>query len=298
MAKDLPALTPSNAPEDWLARYRRWQEIVEPGAWIAFFCTQATVNSIIVLMEIDRVQLNFAVWEPVVWEWTSNLVLLALVPAVIAFERRFPLQFGTWRQNMRWHLLATVPYSLVHVLAMVALRKVVYMSQGGDYGFANWPRELAYEFLKDARAYAGVLIVVFLYRLLLLRMQGEASLLDAPDAGPPVEPIERPQRFLVRKLGKEFLLPAAEVEWLQAWGNYVNLRVRSHDYPLRSTMAAIESRLDPARFVRVHRSYIVNLDCVQEIEPLESGDARARMRDGSNVPVSRRYREDLRKRAI
>ena len=126
-----------------------------------------------------------------------------------------------------------------------------------------------------------------LYRLLLLRLQGEASLLDAPDDGPQVEPVERPERFLVRKLGKEYLLPAAEVEWLQAWGNYVNLRVRAHDYPLRATMASIEARLDPARFVRVHRSYIVNLDYVQEIEPLDSGDARARMREGGQVPVSR-----------
>ena len=110
-----------------------------------------------------------------------------------------------------------------------------------------------------------------------------------------MEPIERPERFLVRTLGKEFLLPAAEVEWLQAWGNYVNLRVRGHDYPLRSTMAAVEARLDPARFVRVHRSYIMNLDYLQQIEPLDSGDARACMRDGGVVPVSRRYRDNLRK---
>ena len=294
MAKDSQD---SNDSQDWLARYRPWQHIVEPGFWIAFYCTQAALNSIVVLIEIDRVHLNFAAWEPVVWEWSSNLVLLALIPAVVAFERRIPLQLSTWRQNLRWHVLATLPYCLVHVLAMVALRKLIYVSQGSNYGFGNWPSELFYEYLKDARAYAGVLIIVAFYRLLLLRVQGEASLLDAPDAGPPVEPIERPARFLVRKLGKEFLLPAAEVEWLQAWGNYVNLRVRSRDYPLRSTMAAIESRLDPARFVRVHRSYIVNLDCVQEIEPLDSGDARAKMRDGSQVPVSRRYRDDLRKRA-
>ena len=281
--------------QDWLARYGPWRHIVEPGFWIVFYCTQAAINSVIVLMEIDRVHLNFAAWEPVVWEWSSNLVLLALIPAVIAFERRLPLQFGTWRQNLRWHLMATIPYCLVHVLAMVALRKLIYVSQGSDYGFGNWPRELFYEYLKDTRAYAGVLIIVAFYRLLLLRVQGEASLLDVPDAGPPVEPVERPERFLVRKLGKEFLLPAAEIEWLQAWGNYVNLRVRSRDYPLRATMAAIESRLDPSRFVRVHRSYIVNLDCVVEIEPMDSGDARAKMRDGGTVPVSRRYRDNLRR---
>jgi len=288
-----PTATPD--AQVWLARYRRWQAIVEPALWTVFFCGQATLNSLTVWLDIERTRLGFAPWEPVVWEWSSNLVLLALVPLVIAFERRFGLHWNTWRDNLRWHVLASMAFSLVHVTAMVGLRKLAYASQGGDYVFGNWPLELFYEYLKDARSYAAILILVALYRLLLLRLQGEASLLQAPDSGAPVEPIERPERFLVRKLGKEFLLPAAEVEWLQAWGNYVNLRVRSHDYPLRTTMAAIESRLDPARFVRVHRSYIVNLDCVQEIESLDSGDARARMRDGGVVPVSRRYRDGLRR---
>lgn len=84
------------------------------------------------------------------------------------------------------------------------------------------------------------------------------------------------------------------VEWLQAAGNYVNLHVRGRDYPLRTTMAAIEAQLDPARFVRVHRSYIVNLNQVGEIEPLDTGDARIRMRDGTPVPCSRTYRDALR----
>ncbi len=287
--------TPSSPDaQAWLAWYRPWQQVAESALWILLFCGQAMLNSVTVWLDISRIGLGFARWEPVVWEWSSNLVLLALVPAVIAFERRFPLHWNNWRANLRWHILASVVFSVVHVLAMVALRKLAYASQGQEYGFGNWPLELFYEYLKDARSYGSILILVALYRLLLLRLQGEASLLDAPDDGPAVEPVERPERFLVRKLGKEYLLPAAEVEWLQAWGNYVNLRVRAHDYPLRATMASIEARLDPARFVRVHRSYIVNLDYVQEIEPLDSGDARARMRDDGQVPVSRRYRENLR----
>src|SRR6185503_2211385 len=101
----------------------------------------------------------------------------------------------------------------------------------------------------------------------------------------------------VRKLGREFLLPAREIEWTQAMGNYVNLRVRGRDYPLRSTMSAIEARLDPGCFVRVHRSYIVNLDHVAEIEPTDGGEARIKLKDGSVVPCSRRYRDELRARA-
>lgn len=288
---------PAPDAQAWLARYRPWQPVAEPALWVFFYCSQAFLNSVTVWLDISRTGLGFARWEPVVWEWSSNLVLLALVPAVVAFERRFPLQWASWRAHLRWHLLATVVFSVVHVLAMVGLRKLAYASQDAEYVFGNWPLELFYEYLKDARSYGSILVMVALYRLLLLRLQGEASLLDAPDDGPPVEPVERPERFLVRKLGKEYLLPAAEVEWLQAWGNYVNLRVRAHDYPLRATMASIEARLDPARFVRVHRSYIVNLDYVLEIEPLDSGDARARMRDGGQVPVSRRYRDSLRKLA-
>lgn len=280
-------------PRTLLDRYQPYRRFCETGFWVVNFLIAAVFNSATVLLEVERAHLDFAAWEPIVWETTSNLVLLALVPAVIAFERRVPLYFGTFRRNLPWHALASLVFCLVHVLAMVGLRKLVYAWQGDSYDFGNWPRELGYEYLKDWRSYAGILFTVAVYRLLLLRLQGEAKLLDAPDEGPAVEPIDRPERFLVRKLGKEFLVPAADIELLQASGNYVNLRVRGRDYPLRATMTGIEPRMDPARFVRVHRSYMVNLDCLAEIEPLETGDARLVMRDGTKVPCSRRYRARL-----
>ena len=134
------------------------------------------------------------------------------------------------------------------------------------------------------------------YRFLVRRLQGEARLLDAPDDASPDAPVERPERFLVRKLGREFLVAANDIEALQASGNYVNLRVRGREYPLRTTISAIEGRLDPARFQRVHRSHIVNLDQVASIEPLDTGDARIHLHDGSTLPCSRRYRADLKDR--
>jgi hypothetical protein len=281
-----------------LERYLPWRRPVEVGFWILSFLLGATVNSIVVLLDVQRAHLDFAPWQPVTWEWTSGLVLVALVPAVVAFEHRVPLEFGRLRRNLGLHLLASVAFSLVHVLAMVALRQGVYAAMGERYDFGPWPRELAYEYLKDMRTYAGILATVWLYQLLLLRLQGEARLLDAPDEGAPLEPVERPERFLVRKLGREFLVAANDIEWLQAAANYVNLHVRGRDYPLRTTMAALEPRLDPARFVRVHRSHMVNLEHLVEIEPLESGDARLLMRDGTRVPCSRRFRAGLRGRAV
>ena len=277
-----------------LQRYLPWRRYAEIGYWVVTMLLGATIDSVIVWMDVQRVHLHFALWQPVVWEWSSMLVLLGLVPLVLAFDRRFPLEYGSLRRNLRWHLLASVLFSLAHVLLMVALRKAVYVAMGDRYDFGSWPRELFYEYLKDCRTYLGILATVYVYRFLLLRLQGEAKLLDEPDEGPALEPVERPERFLVRKLGKEFLVAAADIEWLQASANYVNLHVRGRDYPLRTTMAALEPRLDPARFVRVHRSYMVNLDCLQEIEPLESGDARLLMRDGAQLPCSRRYRSALR----
>ncbi len=277
-----------------LDRYQPWRRIVEPGFWVLLMSIQLVVNSEVAILDVHRAQPDFPDWKPVVWELSSHLVVAALIPLVILFERVLPLTFATWRRNLAWHLFGTVVFCLVHVVAMVGLRKLFYAWMGESYDFGPWGRELFYEYLKDWRSYATILLIVDAYRLLLLRLQGEARILDEPDEGiEPAEPVERPDRFLVRKLGKEFLIAANDIEYLQASGNYVNLHVKGRAYPLRSTMAALEPRLDPARFARVHRSWMVNLDQIAEIEPLDTGDARVRLRDGTEVPCSRKYRAAL-----
>ncbi len=272
------------------------RRLLEIGFWVALTIVNGVANSLTVIMDIHRVGLDFADWEPVVWEWSSGLVMLALVPALVWFTRRHPLQWQDWRSQLARHLVASVIFSLIHVLAMVALRKLAYAAQGGTYDYGSWPLELAYEYLKDIRSYVTMVAIIEVYRFVLRRRQGEAALLDRPDEGEPVEPVDRPERFIVRKLGREFLIAANDIEWLQASGNYVNLRVRGHDYPLRSTIAGIEARLDADRFVRIHRSYIVHLGRIVSIEPLDSGDARVHLDDGQVLPCSRTYRDGLRAR--
>jgi hypothetical protein len=277
-----------------LDRYLRHRRIWEIALWTTWYLLDAAGNSVVVLMDFERRDLSVDWWEPVVWEYSSALMLLALVPAQLAFDHRFPFRAATWRRAVAAHLIATIPYSLIHVFGMVGLRHLAYGAVASRYEFGYWPKELLYEYLKDVRTYAYTVTVIYLYRLLLLRLRGEARLLTAPDSGPPAEAIERPSRFLVRKLGAEFLVAAHDIEFLEAAENYVNLHVRGRVYPLRSTMTAIQDRLDPARFVRVHRSYIVNLDFLDQIEPLDTGDARLLLKNGSRVPCSRRYRSALR----
>lgn len=290
-------MKPSSAQglEPW-RRYLPWRGRIELAFWALAFAIPAVANTLVALMDAQRDGELLPAWKPGLWEGSSALVSLLLLPALLALCSRFPLHADTWRRRLPAYVLASVAWSVLHVVGMVLLRKAGYLLMGEHYAIDDWLRRFAYEYLKDARTFALIVVVDHGYRWFWLRLQGEARLLDLPDDAPPAAPVERPERFLVRKLDREFLVAAAEIEWLQAAGNYVNLHVRGRDYPLRSTMAAIEAQLDPARFARIHRSYMVNLDLVASIEPLDTGDARVHLRDGTVLPCSRRHRDALRAR--
>ncbi len=82
-------------------------------------------------------------------------------------------------------------------------------------------------------------------------------------------------------------MPAtADVEYAQAAGNYVNLRVRGHDYPLRITMAVLEQRLDPGVFLRPHRSWLIPRGQLRSIEPLDGGEALLHMAMEPRCPAA------------
>ena len=129
---------------------------------------------------------------------------------------------------------------------------------------------------------------------ILRRLQGEAGFLADDDTSATTNS----DRFLVKKLGREFLVRIDDIDWIESSGNYVNLHVGERVYPLRETMTRIDERLGTLGFQRVHRSAIVNLDRIAEITAYDSGDGEARLRNDITVPVSRRYRQELRERLV
>ncbi|AWF80807.1 LytTR family transcriptional regulator [Microbulbifer sp. A4B17] len=266
----------------------------EVGFWVLFFFGQWLVQFALAYFDHRRWGSIFQPWEFLVWEGTSILMIAILFPLILLLDHYFSLHKGKARQNLAIHLFFTLPWSLIHVSGMVFMRAVIYHLNDDSYNFGNWLVEFFYEYLKDIQTYAALLSSVYLYRFLLVRLQGEARLLEEPDEGDAAEPVERPERLLVKKLGKEFLVNVRDIEWVEAAGNYVNLHLGDRIYPLRETMTKLLERLDPGSFARVHRSYIVRLDSIAEIEPLESGDARIHLVGGQLIPVSRRYRDQLR----
>ncbi|HGM6731531.1 TPA: LytTR family DNA-binding domain-containing protein [Stenotrophomonas maltophilia] len=276
-------------------RPTRWRTSTRILVWTAILSVSAVSNALVEVMDAGRRGADLGLWEPLIWEFSSLSLILATLPLLWWGCERWPLHADTWRRRLPLYLLASVGWSLLHVVGMMVVRHLAYAAVGYRYqDDAGWLERFAYEYLKDVRTFALFVALEHLASWLGRRRQGEASLLAEPDVGVPVEPVERPQHFLVRKLGKEFLVATEDVEYAQAAGNYVNLHVRGHDYPLRITMSVLEQRLDPGVFLRPHRSWMINRGQLRSIEPLEGGEALLHMADGVKVPCSRRQLPQLR----
>lgn len=107
---------------------------------------------------------------------------------------------------------------------------------------------------------------------------------------------QRPERFVIKSGGRVFFVRTDEIDWIEAAGNYVKLHVGSDAHLLRETMNALEALLDPDVFFRIHRSHIVNIERVKELQPWFNGEYVVFMRNGARLTLSRGYREKLQDR--
>jgi two-component system LytT family response regulator len=101
------------------------------------------------------------------------------------------------------------------------------------------------------------------------------------------------ERLLVKVGGRVLFLPAEEIDWIEAAGVYVQLHAGSRKFLHRASLGELEASLDPQRFIRIHRSSIVNIQRVQELYPHSHGDYVAVLKDGTRLKLSRSYRPKL-----
>jgi DNA-binding LytR/AlgR family response regulator len=94
----------------------------------------------------------------------------------------------------------------------------------------------------------------------------------------------------VHARGRTTLLEFSNVDWIEAQGNYLALHAGPMVHLIRESIARLESRLDPAQFARIHRSTIVAVNRIQEIVPLGAGDATLRLKEGTELRLSRNFR--------
>jgi len=101
------------------------------------------------------------------------------------------------------------------------------------------------------------------------------------------------RRLVIRTAGRVVFLDLNEVDWIEAAANYVKLHVGKDSYLLREGIGHISARLDPQHFVRIHRSFIVNVRRIRELQPCDSGEYIAVLRDGKELSCSRGCRPQL-----
>lgn len=111
---------------------------------------------------------------------------------------------------------------------------------------------------------------------------------DPSDNGP-----SYPSRIFVREDDRLVYLRVSQIEAIEALGNYVKIRTGRKTHVVRSGLTSLEAQLDPASFVRTHRSHIVNIAAVRELLPLSHGDYNVVLESGHVVPLSRAYRDRL-----
>lgn len=114
------------------------------------------------------------------------------------------------------------------------------------------------------------------------------SLLEDMKAGP-----KYAERLVIKATGRVYFLKTDDIDWIEACGNYVNLHTGSEAHLLRETLNHLENRLDPEKFLRIHRSRLVNIDYIKELSPLFNGDYTVTLHDGTELTLSRTYRDRL-----
>lgn len=129
----------------------------------------------------------------------------------------------------------------------------------------------------------------------LTRLRAQLSLLQRGKQAPQREGAEGDiERIPIKTNGRILLLKTEDIDWIEAEHNYVRVHTRGAAHLIRETMSALEAKLNAKRFRRIHRSAIVNVDRIREIQPWFRGDAIVMLEDGHKITASRNYRDRIR----
>ena len=233
-------------------------------------------------------QLRFLGHEPdsfrlITEQVTSAVVVLLLVPCVAWWLTRFPLQRDRLVAAAAGHVLGSILFAIAHYFLMVGLRYVVFLFSEHDYVFSDyWFRNLVIEYQKDIKIYLVTVGIIAAYRYVsVARSRAPAATVST-------------DRMVVQTGKGESIIRRDDIEYLEAARNYVTVATGERDYLVRNTLAKLEQQLASGNIVRTHRSYLVNINKIDEIRATETGGHEIHLRSGKTVPLSRGYRDRFR----
>ncbi len=224
------------------------------------------------------------------YEISSVLMVVLLSPAIGWMMWKVPppeeMTVRAWLRFAGPHLAAACLFSALHIAGMVGIRTFGYALAGSAYHFDYQGSLLLpslYEWRKDVLTYASNAVCYWVWGVWLAQ-QAALALLAAP------RPTAAEPRIEIRDGARITLVDPAQITWIEAAGNYVEIHAAGVTHLARGTLAAFAEKLAGRGFVRVHRSRIVNRSRIRGFRPTPSGDVEIMLDDGSMIGGSRRFR--------
>ena len=225
----------------------------------------------------------------------------SLMPDLVLLDVRMP---GMGGLDVARSLTGHVPF-VIFVTAFDEYALSAFEVHAIDYLLKPVERERFVAAIERARVLVSSTTAAQRHERLLALLQAEPRMgtagepRDAQDPlgeAPPLpagEPGSFPRRFLVKGDGQMYFVAVDDIDWIEAYGNYVRLHVGKSVHLIRETLGNIERKLDATRFARVHRSSIVNLDRVARMDLWGAGDYVVLLKDGTKLKLSRWYRSRI-----
>lgn len=249
--------------------------------WFGFWSVLGGVASVQLYFAHQRLAPALATWRQVLETTLPYWYVWGLLSLLVAWlARRFQVDRANFGRHFFIHLGASLDLALLHLVAVVGMQDLLRTAAGEPYPFAQkLVDNFTLFFHWDVLIYWAIVAIVHAYDY--------HHALEQRRVARPAD------RLLVEDDGRSVFVRTADVDWIEAAKNYVRLHVGDRTHLLRSTLAALEQRLDPERFRRINRSALVNLDRVRELQPWFHGDGIIILQTGKRIPLSRRYRHNL-----
>lgn len=231
-------------------------------------------------------------WEPMLWNLTSGVVVVALLP--IVRRAAMLLKGGAVHPVAAGAAFVALGFifSALHIAGMGPLRELAYGLGGWTYTFP-WAQQISYEMKKDLFNYLAMAVIFWLAELPAgaAPAQVEAA---APKPGTEISAQSVAQELWLRDGRLSVLIDPSDIVSVNSAGNYVEYELTERrKHLIRSTLQTELSRLAPFGIVRVHRTRLINLKRIVALEWGPSGDFKIRLDSGEIVPGSRRFKSAI-----
>lgn len=233
-------------------------------------------------------------WRIFQWQLAAWYLWTLFTPLIIYLGRQFPLIDKRWLAASGIHFIAALLVSSVYLLMMNGLL-FLFESASGNISF--WDNYFAILMMQIHFNLAIYFLILFADRAIhYYRSAGKVFLKgeEIPDKnGKDDQQESYISRLLIKSANRSIIVKAEDIRWIAAADYYARVHTAEQAHLVRQSLNTLEQQLNPQQFIRIHRSTIINIDYLREMEPLYNGAYAVTMQDGTALRLSRNRREKL-----